>query len=1131
MQQRVPMLSDESLLDLALLSTLSVLVHYCFGFYGLAVALLVYCGGDRSDQAFRRLSDFLLDAFHDLYWHKLLRSPEPEEDKSDGHDHGGSDTDDQARAPSPSPSSLPASPAARSPAPPAGTATSGASISVSSDSADEMAVPHTPVRHPLRDAVGPHAHQWQVQVRDVAGGAASTSVPSPVMCINANAPMPFETELFNGHVLILVRTNPEDPRHTHLFAGRRRMFWIQVQGQFKRQPQGTVFLGGELPARVATGFFTRSIALVIMGIIKKLVRGVHFSFGDSRRGEVPHVAFPLFQSVDQFVATRAGEQPPTLGTDDFGESDEARKQRRSTPLGQENYEVGVTYSFHFHTMYVDLTTWTTKNLPGMSDMDLATFFDSLPLRLSAYDIDTAAATSDHHCQVDKRYVFCFELQHERRRLQRSESEQSDQSASSTAGSTASIENATENEVRGSESDELAGATASADAVPMPARGVALEMVAALHADNASKLKDIDISFLFWMEEVDLASAVRRVHYVLTVRRRTNPETSHIAVVSAFALRLLLFGSSGSRAPADLRGVRFHSRSRIGSYSTITAEAEQISQYLKGMLNTIASGAPTAFDQTFQSSLYRLLHSRVRLEAAPAAVSCTPSKLGVNLTKRDRIDMRVALEGIVYRFHTDSLLRQEVLVVTANELLFYRSYSTNPDKIVQCGRVIGVEACSSPWTKGHDDGNDVATSDGDTNTTTPQAPAYAFTISTFAEEITLCVHADNARKSWIRVILQQCNPQANLDQSLVQDMHVCATPNKALQPADRVVLNSRSLFPGSSDRKNTNSANAGIDAVALAATTLRSALRIHAGADKMSALDVMAFLDKASLFRAIDLTVLHQRPHEDKLSFYLNLYHIILAHAMIAIGFPRGKTQWTHFLTHMCYSVGIQRRTMSLAEIEHVILRARLPRAELPYLAPSFFQRRSAALLTTLGLAHPDFRVTFALVLNNCYSDRVVVFQSACVHDQLNAVAKRFLGRQVEVQVDKRAVVLPRVCEWYRHDYGGHGSSLYCLRKLVGFLPEETQAAALTILDSSSPVRVKFASFKYSSRAVLRLDTSLEDEASGLAVSTGNRTDDESAAEADSSGIEEEAEVIVAVSGTLSVPEDASSDHGSVTDEE
>ena len=53
---------------------------------------------------------------------------------------------------------------------------------------------------------------------------------------NLRVPMPFETEIFKGVTLLLVRTNPLDGHYSNFFDGTKREFEVQVQGKFKRVP-------------------------------------------------------------------------------------------------------------------------------------------------------------------------------------------------------------------------------------------------------------------------------------------------------------------------------------------------------------------------------------------------------------------------------------------------------------------------------------------------------------------------------------------------------------------------------------------------------------------------------------------------------------------------------------------------------------------------------------------------------------------------------------------------------------------------------------------------------------------------------------------------------------------------------
>jgi hypothetical protein len=48
----------------------------------------------------------------------------------------------------------------------------------------------------------------------------------------------FETEFFKGRVLCLLKTDPEDPVYGSYFHGKQRLFEMQIQGQFKKLPEG-----------------------------------------------------------------------------------------------------------------------------------------------------------------------------------------------------------------------------------------------------------------------------------------------------------------------------------------------------------------------------------------------------------------------------------------------------------------------------------------------------------------------------------------------------------------------------------------------------------------------------------------------------------------------------------------------------------------------------------------------------------------------------------------------------------------------------------------------------------------------------------------------------------------------------
>lgn len=70
---------------------------------------------------------------------------------------------------------------------------------------------------------------------------------------NSFEPVPFETELFKGHCQFFLRSAVMDPHVLPFFEGKRT-FEVQVQGRFKRQPLGEIYVGGALTEKMVRSF-------------------------------------------------------------------------------------------------------------------------------------------------------------------------------------------------------------------------------------------------------------------------------------------------------------------------------------------------------------------------------------------------------------------------------------------------------------------------------------------------------------------------------------------------------------------------------------------------------------------------------------------------------------------------------------------------------------------------------------------------------------------------------------------------------------------------------------------------------------------------------------------------------------
>ena len=106
--------------------------------------------------------------------------------------------------------------------------------------------------------------------------------------------------------MIVVRTAPIDPQFANFFEGRKRNFEVQVQGKFKRQPRGEVYVGAEVSEKMELGFITRGISSAALKLASTMADNLHTSLGENRDNELyqrPHACAPIFTTFDKIIET------------------------------------------------------------------------------------------------------------------------------------------------------------------------------------------------------------------------------------------------------------------------------------------------------------------------------------------------------------------------------------------------------------------------------------------------------------------------------------------------------------------------------------------------------------------------------------------------------------------------------------------------------------------------------------------------------------------------------------------------------------------------------------------------------------------------------------------------------------
>ncbi|KDO32729.1 hypothetical protein SPRG_02427 [Saprolegnia parasitica CBS 223.65] len=259
-----------------------------------------------------------------------------------------------------------------------------------------------------------HAPSLNIYDMVLQKGSALEPTRGQSILPNAMTPFEFENDFFKGKILILLKTQPEPPTWQQLFTGHRRLFWIQLQGRFKHEPQGLVYIGGEVPNKMRLGYVTSTLCRVLLPILHLRVSGLHYCFGrlqapDTAK-ELPHISFPLHLSVDEFHRTPEGHTPPRLGQDVFGETDDERAARYAAK-GEYAFNTRDTYTFSFHSEYVDFERWQLVNVPGLPSVPLETFWETMPMRIVAYSIASATDMTSPlpHTQLEKQYYMNVEL--------------------------------------------------------------------------------------------------------------------------------------------------------------------------------------------------------------------------------------------------------------------------------------------------------------------------------------------------------------------------------------------------------------------------------------------------------------------------------------------------------------------------------------------------------------------------------------------------------------------------------------------------------------------------------------------------------------------------------------------------
>jgi hypothetical protein len=239
-------------------------------------------------------------------------------------------------------------------------------------------------------------------------GPEEVNAHAQVIPPNSRTPIPFENDLFVGQVLMIVRSDPEDPFYKPYLAGKSRQFEIRLQGKFKRAPKdGMVWMGGEVPKKMKLGLVTSGAARTLLAFVSS--SALHYSFGSKDASDMPHLTCPLWQFAERLVVTPTGQTAQSI-TQEIVEDAQDRKARFRSKECPFPLDTQHTYTFSFHSQFVDVVKWKVVGVSALGKLNLGMFWNTMPLRFVMYDLASGPCRgSSKHRINDKNYFFCFSI--------------------------------------------------------------------------------------------------------------------------------------------------------------------------------------------------------------------------------------------------------------------------------------------------------------------------------------------------------------------------------------------------------------------------------------------------------------------------------------------------------------------------------------------------------------------------------------------------------------------------------------------------------------------------------------------------------------------------------------------------
>eukprot|EP00172_Hildenbrandia_rubra_P001770 Plantae.Rhodophyta-Hildenbrandia_rubra.ctg2362.p1 GENE.Plantae.Rhodophyta-Hildenbrandia_rubra.ctg2362~~Plantae.Rhodophyta-Hildenbrandia_rubra.ctg2362.p1 ORF type:complete len:394 (+),score=53.22 Plantae.Rhodophyta-Hildenbrandia_rubra.ctg2362:1182-2363(+) len=220
-------------------------------------------------------------------------------------------------------------------------------------------------------------------------------------------------------------------------------------------------------------------------------------------------------------------------------------------------------------------------------------------------------------------------------------------------------------------------------------------------------------------------------------------------------------------------------------------------------------------------------------------------------------------------------------------------------------------------------------------------------------------------------------------------------------------------------------------------------------------DFWKYLQVTKKLRYIDPSLLCER---ERTAFFLNLYNALMIHGIVQLPKPKNVFQRLSIFDIAAYNIG--GRIYTLNDIEHGVLRAN--KGNCGAFATKQFEDSDARVQCVLPQVDP--RIHFALNCGARSCPSIRCYNPENLNQALDSATKTFL-LDVQVDVERREVVLSQMLRWYQDDFASGGTVYDVLKWTLPFLEEEKRQYLQIMLEDhengKAMLKVNYASYDWS----------------------------------------------------------------------